>query len=69
MTMRMPAEAAWHERTVMCWPARDDLYGDLLADARAAHAEVARTIAGYEPVTMIAEPWMLWPPVSQSRNV
>jgi agmatine deiminase len=53
--MRMPAESASHERTVMCWPARADLYGPLLAEAEAAHAEVASTIAGYEPVTMIAD--------------
>ena len=54
--MRMPAEAAPHERTVMCWPARQTLYGPLLPDAEAAHAVVARTIAAYEPVTMIASP-------------
>ena len=40
----------------MCWPTRDELYGELLAEARRAHAEVARTIAGFEPVTMIAAP-------------
>jgi agmatine deiminase len=54
--MRMPAESAPHERTVMCWPARPTLYGQLLPDAEAAHALVARTIAAYEPVTMIANP-------------
>jgi agmatine deiminase len=54
--MRMPAESAPHERTVMCWPARPTLYGPLLPDAEAAHALVARTIAAYEPVTMIANP-------------
>lgn len=52
----MPAEFAPHERTVMCWPARADLYGALTARAEAAHALVASTIAGFEPVTMIAEP-------------
>lgn len=53
---RMPAEFAEHERTVMCWPQRRELYGDLLAEAEAAHALVASTIAGFEPVTMIAAP-------------
>ena len=53
--MRMPAETAGHERTVMCWPARQALYGSLLPDAEAAHATVARTIAHFEPVTMIAD--------------
>ncbi|CAN5781049.1 agmatine deiminase family protein [soil metagenome] len=52
--MRMPAETAPHERTVMCWPMRAGLYGDLLPDAERAHAEVASTIARFEPVTMIA---------------
>jgi agmatine deiminase len=54
--MRMPAEFDAHERTVICWPCRSDLYGDLLDEARAAHAEVARTVARFEPVTMIARP-------------
>lgn len=50
----MPAETAAHERTVMCWPTRAELYGELLADAEQVHAEVASTIAHFEPVTMIA---------------
>ncbi|CAN5412526.1 agmatine deiminase family protein [soil metagenome] len=54
--LRMPAEFAPHERTVVCWPARDDLYGRLMPDALDAHARVARVIATYEPVTMIARP-------------
>lgn len=53
--LRMPAEFAPHERTVMCWPARETLYGELLGDAEAAHALVATTIARFEPVTMIAD--------------
>lgn len=53
----MPGEFAPHERTVICWPTREAIYpGPLLAEARAAHAEVAQTIARYEPVTMIAAP-------------
>jgi agmatine deiminase len=56
MTLRMPAETAPHERTVMCWPARAALYGELMPAAEAAHAEVARTIAAFEPVTMITTP-------------
>lgn len=53
---RMPAEFAPHERTVLCWPCRDELYGELMPEARAAHAEVARVLAAFEPVTMIARP-------------
>ena len=52
--MRMPAEFAAHERTVMCWPTRAGVFGDRIADAKRAHASVARTISGFEPVTMIA---------------
>ena len=55
--MRMPGEFEPHERTVICWPTRDDLYpGARMAEARAAHAELAQTIARYEPTTMIAAP-------------
>jgi len=52
----MPAEWARHERTIMCWPARADLWGERLAEARADHAEVANTIAEFEPVLMVADP-------------
>lgn len=50
----MPAEFAPHEATAMCWPTRAELYGTHMAEAKVAHAAVARTISGYEPVTMIA---------------
>lgn len=53
----MPGEFAPHQRTVMAWPTRDEIYpGTRMADARSAHAEVARTIARFEPVTMIVNP-------------
>ena len=52
----MPAEFARHERTVICWPARSEIYGLRLAEAQTAHAALANTISGYEPVTMIANP-------------
>ena len=50
----MPAEWAAHERCWMAWPCRAELWGGCLADARAAYAAVARAIAVFEPVTMIA---------------
>jgi agmatine deiminase len=54
---RMPGEYAWHERTVICWPARAKTYpGELMVEARVAHAEVARAVARFEPVTVIANP-------------
>lgn len=57
----MPAETARHERTLMAWPtvamAAMGLWGEAgLAGARSVYAEIARTIARYEPVTMVAAP-------------
>lgn len=54
----MPAEWEPHQRTFMAWPCRDALWGNVpaLERARLAYATVARAIAGFEPVTMIARP-------------
>lgn len=52
---RMPAEFSPHEQTVMCWPARENLYGDRFAEAEEAHALVASEIARYEKVTVLAD--------------
>lgn len=55
--LRMPAEWAEHERTLICWPAREAAWrGTTIDAARDAHAEVAAAIAAFEPVTMIADP-------------
>src|SRR5215207_4880174 len=52
---RMPGEFEPHQRTVICWPARREIYpGLLFAEAEEAHAELARAIVHHEPVTMIA---------------
>ena len=80
MTARMPAEFAPHERTVICWPSRVELYGDLMADAEDAHAQVARAIADFEPVSMIVSPlrpptvpnflpWSAFRSLPSSKNV
>jgi agmatine deiminase len=50
----MPAEWATHERTLMAWPVREELWGDRLADAKRDYAEIARAIVAYEPVLMVA---------------
>ncbi len=50
----MPPEHAPHEETLMCWPVNRDLYGDSFSDAEHAHADIANTIARYEPVRMFA---------------
>ena len=51
-----PADHHAHSRTWMAWPARKDVWGDLLGRARSDIAHVARAIADYEPVSMVARP-------------
>ena len=50
----MPAEDADHERTWMCWPTRTDVWGEDLPDVQDAIDRVARAIAGFEPVALLA---------------
>ncbi len=50
----MPAEWAPHARCWMAWPCRESLWEDGLEAARDAYAAVARAIAAFEPVTMLA---------------
>jgi agmatine deiminase len=52
----MPAEWAPHARCWMAWPCRIELWGERMDAARRAYAEVAKAIAPFEPVTMIARP-------------
>jgi len=52
---RMPPEWALHTRCWMAWPCAEVTFPDL-ALARDAYARVARAIARFEPVTMIANP-------------
>ena len=53
---RMPAEWESHTRCWMAWPCHKDTFGPIFVEARAAYAAVAREIARFEPVTMIARP-------------
>ncbi|MFB7865751.1 agmatine/peptidylarginine deiminase [Streptomyces sp. NPDC056069] len=53
---RMPAEWSEHEGCLMAWPTRSDLWGDVLNDVKEEYANVARAIAEFEPVTMVAPP-------------
>lgn len=53
---RMPAEWSRHSRCWMAWPVRAETFPNGLTAARAAYARVARTIARFEPVTMICPP-------------
>ncbi|MFC1415869.1 agmatine deiminase family protein [Streptacidiphilus cavernicola] len=56
MTFRMPAEWTEHERCLMAWPTRPELWGAVLDEVRQEYAQVARAIAQFEPVTMVARP-------------
>jgi agmatine deiminase len=55
---RMPLESDPHQRTLMQWPARASIYGSRRAlDAvRAKITLIARTIARFEPVVVLARP-------------
>lgn len=49
----MPAEWAPHERTIMGWPCRNELWGDQLGHAKADYAATANAVAAFEPLTMV----------------
>ena len=50
----MPGEFAAHERTVICWPSRHDLYGNHIGDVRLAHAALAIMVTGSKPEMVLA---------------
>ena len=52
----MPAEWAPHARCWMAWPKRVELWREHLEAAREDYVRVARAIARFEPLTMIADP-------------
>lgn len=54
--LAMPAEWSRHERTLMAWPARPELWGGAVERARAEYAATANAIAEFEPVLMVAGP-------------
>jgi agmatine deiminase len=49
----MPPEWARHERTLMAWPRRRELWGPRLGDAKLAYAATANAIVAFEPVTVV----------------
>ena len=53
---RMPAAWAPHAATLMAWPCRVGLWGELLDRAKAEYAAVARAVARFEPVLMACPP-------------
>lgn len=52
----MPHEGGPHERTLVAWPCREALWQDHLHEGRAAASELIRTIARFEPVSVLARP-------------
>ncbi|MFJ1704837.1 agmatine deiminase family protein [Kitasatospora sp. NPDC088346] len=52
----MPAESGPHTRTFMAWPALEEVWGDQLPGVREDIAQLARTVAGFEPVVLLARP-------------
>jgi agmatine deiminase len=54
--LRMPHEGARHERTLVAWPCRPELWRGHLEQGRRAVAELARAVARFEPVTVLARP-------------
>jgi agmatine deiminase len=55
--LRMPAEWAPHERTLIAWPAREEAWrGTTIGAARDATAEIVGAISAFEPVLLVADP-------------
>ena len=52
----MPAEWAPHERTIVCWPARETMWSERFSAAKEEHAAVVNAIAAFEPVTLAVDP-------------
>jgi agmatine deiminase len=54
--LRLPARFVTHARTLLSWPCRHEAFGRLMQAAKEEWAEVARAIARFEPVTVVARP-------------
>jgi agmatine deiminase len=52
----MPAEWDEHQRCLMSWPTRVELWDGRLDEAKRDYAAVARAIAAFEPLTMVCPP-------------
>ena len=50
----MPPETGPHERTLISWPCRRELWGPALDDAKFEYAGVAKAVSRFEPVTVVA---------------
>lgn len=55
--IRMPAEWERHERTFLCFPTDEEIWGkELLPEVRKDVAAIANEIVKFEPVVMFADP-------------
>jgi agmatine deiminase len=54
--VRAPAEWEPHARCLMSWPHREDLWEDMLEVVQQEYASVAKAVAQFEPVLMVANP-------------
>ncbi|OEJ23691.1 peptidyl-arginine deiminase [Streptomyces agglomeratus] len=54
--LALPAESMRHERTFMAWPPSDSVWEDATAAVQRDVARLARAVAEYEPVTLLAAP-------------
>lgn len=52
----MPPEWAPHARTLMAWPVKTALWPEPFADILPAYAKIVKTIARFEPVTLVVKP-------------
>lgn len=52
----MPAEWTEHQACILEWPTRAEVWGPHFDDAKSDYAAVARAIADFEPVLMVARP-------------
>jgi agmatine deiminase len=52
----MPPEWAPHAATLMAWPCRTGLWGDLLPEAKADYTVIIRAVAAFEPVLVVCPP-------------
>lgn len=53
---RMPAEWEPHDRCLIAWPTRDEMWGSHADEARAEYAAVVAAVARFEPVLVVAAP-------------
>ena len=55
--LRMPAEWAPHEMTLVAWPQREEAWrGTTIEEARDSHAEAVAAISELEPVLLVVDP-------------